>query len=205
MQPPLENLCSAELEPLLPRRARGSGRGRRPWGQGAWEVGNTLGRLPLTQQNARSSRRRVPATNLQPRSLCEGLEINPESQVPAVPGRQVSRNAWHRRGPTWGRASGAPRAPGRGQRARKYKVRQTWRVSEGRAQGPADCRAPGSGTPVGAGLGPSPRPPARPKGRISRSAEVGRGGQPRSSSGMLGRRQVLLFQEEVGPASTPAR
>lgn len=113
VQPPLENLCSAELEPLLPRRARGSGRGRRPWGQGAWEVGNALGRLPLTQQNARSSRRRVPATNLPPRSLCEGLEINPESQVPAVPGRQVSRSAWHRRGPTWGRASGAPRAPGR--------------------------------------------------------------------------------------------
>lgn len=86
--------------------------GAGPGGQGAWEVGNALRRLPLTQQNAHSSRHRVPTTNLQPRSLCEGLEINPESQVPTVPGRQVSRSAWHRRGPTWGRASRAPKAPG---------------------------------------------------------------------------------------------
>lgn len=39
MQPPLENLYSAELEPLLPRRARGSGRGRRPWGSGSMGSG----------------------------------------------------------------------------------------------------------------------------------------------------------------------
>ena len=85
--------------------------GAGPGGQGAWEAGNPLGQLPLTQPNARSSRRGVPATNLQPRCLREGLEINPESQVPAVPGRQVSRSAWHRRGPDVGQSERGPQGP----------------------------------------------------------------------------------------------